>query len=371
MRISALLPSSVNVAHVTHVTPAQSWVSPVAAALFMVVAIAVGAQGAGPRGGGASLPAAVYAGWAAAYQKDTGKTIQYAATGSGAGLKALGEKTIHFAGSEIALTPAELDRQKLVQLPIAVSGIVPVVNIPGVRSNEITLDGKSLANIYLGKISRWDHPDIRALNPGVTLPRTEIHPVAREESSGTTLVFTQYLSNSSSDWKTTLGEKAALKWMENTKVARGNDGVSEMVKKTGGAIGYVSSNEVVRRNLVAVRLLNPTGDAIVVSPASIRSAIVQAPMNADVNDISPVVNMRGTTAWPIVAVTYALFERAPAATAEVREALKFFYWVLQNGDRLAADTGFVALPSSVQARVVGRFRHVTDAAGKPINIYAN
>lgn len=314
---------------------------------------------------GASFPSKVYARWAQRFQDETRIQVHYKPTGSGDGVKRITERSVMFAGTDTPLSPQELSKRQLVQLPTVVGGIVPVVNLPGVEDGELQLDGTLLAEIMLGGIDRWDHPRIAELNRKTRLPALPIKRVVRADRSGTTEGFTRYLGAVAPVFQQQVGVSQQPAWPGSVHKADGNDGVSATLKATPGGIGYVSYDRVAADGLSGVRLRNQTGRFVKASEAGFRSAISESGL-ARGDDLASLMDRPGPDTWPITLVSFVLFDAQPKAAAEVTPALRFLYWCFMNGDHLTKGTGFAPLPTSVQARLANRFATVKAQDGGPI-----
>lgn len=324
------------------------------------------------KGAGATFPSAVYESWARQYEKLTGVKVNYQATGSGDGLKRAIAREVQFGGSDIALSEAELAKSKLIQLPTLVGGIVPVLNLGNISSNDLRLSGPVLADIMLGNISQWNDKKIVGLNPNLALPNKPIVRVVRADKSGSTEGFTKYLSLVSKTFEERVGVSALPKWPhENTLVsAQGNDGLVKAVASTLGAISYVSYDRVLKSNLVAARL--ETGDAgnfVAASEDGFKQAVRVSKMQTEGLDTASLLNMPHPMAWPITLTTYVLFDAYPKRASEASEAMQFLYWSQLSGDKLVKNTGFAPLPLRVQAVFSAKFSKIAPQDGVPLQIF--
>lgn len=315
---------------------------------------------------GASFPSKVYARWAQRFQDETRIQVQYKPTGSGDGVKRITDRSVVFAGTDTPLSPQELSKRQLVQLPTVVGGIVPVVHLPGVEDGELQLDGPLLAEIMLGGIERWDHPRIAELNRKVRLPALPIKRVVRADRSGTTEGYTRYLAAVSPAFQQQVPVSQQPAWPGEVQKAEGNDGVSAALKATPGGIAYVSYDRVAGDGLAGVRLRNQTGRYVKASEAGFRSAITESNLARQGDDLASLMDRPGPDTWPITLVTFVLFDAQPKAAAEVTPALRFLYWCFMNGDSLTKGTGFAPLPVNVQARLANRFAGVKAQDGGSI-----
>lgn len=315
-------------------------------------------------GAGASFPAPVYAKWAAAYNTATGVRINYQSVGSGAGIRQIKAKTVDFGASDMPLTDEELAKDGLVQFPTVIGGVVPVVNIQGIKPGQLKLTGEVLGNIYLGKISKWNDPAIVALNPGVKLPDAAIAPVRRADGSGTTFVFTNYLSKVNAEWKQTVGEGAAVKWPAGAG-GKGNEGVAAFVGRLPNSIGYVEYAYAKTNKLSHVAMKNVSGEYVQPDDSAFKASADGADWNKSFYQV--LTNQPGKTAWPMSSATFILMHKAPQKPEQSTGALKFFDWVYVNGDKTAAELDYVPLPASVKDIVRKSWAQIKDAAGKPVS----
>jgi phosphate transport system substrate-binding protein len=324
-------------------------------------------------GAGATFPSAVYQAWIAKYEASTGKKIVYTPTGSGDGIKKISARQVVFAGSDIALSEAELAKNQLVQLPTLVGGMVPVVNLKGMTANELKLNGELLADIFLGRITQWNDKRIQAANPGKALPALPITRVVRADRSGSTEVFTRYLALMSPTFKAELGESSLPKWPQpgNTLVAaEGNDGIAKAMAANPGAIGYLSYDRVVKLGVASVKLLGGDGSTYVAaSEEGFRAAVVASDLYKKNQETASLLNMPGASAWPITMTTYVLFDAQPKTAAAVNEGMQFLYWTQQSGDGLLRNSGFSPLPLAVQARFAIRFARIKPQDGQMVRLF--
>lgn len=321
-------------------------------------------------GVGASFPSKVYARWADTYQRDAGVRVTYKPTGSGDGVQQITQRAVAFAGSDTPLSPTELGQRRLVQFPMVVGGIVPVVHLPGLGEQGLQLDGPTLADIQRGAIARWDDPRIAALNKGVRLPALPIRRIVRAEKSGTTEGYTRYLSQASASFKGEVGESQLPKWPGEVTPAEGNDGMVSALKGTPGALAYVSYDRVVRDGLSDVRLRNAAGQFVRASEQGFRAAIRESDLGRTGNDLASLIDRPGVETWPITATTFALVDATPPAADAAAPALRFLYWCYLHGDDLTRGTGFAPLPTIVQSRIAARFASVKAQDGQSLH-YVN
>lgn len=336
----------------------------------LLLAHAIAAQAADIRGAGATFPSDVYKNWAAAYGQERGVRVSYQPTGSGDGIKRIVAREVDFGGTDSPLKPADLDKQRLVQFPIAIGGIVPVVNVRGVSANQLRLSGEVLAEVMSGTITHWNDKRIAALNPEQVLPATPIVRVVRADRSGSTDAYTRYLSLMSASWKASVGHGQAVKWPGTPVTAEGNDGIVKALKATPGAIGYVSYDRVLQHKLAAVRLVNRAGNAVVASEDGFKWAVRASDLNTKGDETASLLDQPGPLSWPITVTTYVLVDAAPRSSASARESLQFLYWAFMKGDSLLRSTGFTPLPATVQARLVPRFQSIRPQDGQPLSFQA-
>ncbi|CAM3807577.1 phosphate ABC transporter substrate-binding protein PstS [Roseateles saccharophilus] len=315
------------------------------------------------QGQGATFPSQVYETWAKAFAKAGGGTVAYKGTGSGDGIKQITARKVDFGGTDAPLPPAELAKQHLVQIPMLVGGVVPVVNLPGLGA-PLQLDGAVLADIFQGRIKAWNDGRIAALNPGVGLPGLAIRRVVRAEKSGTTDGFTRYLAGASAAFKTEVGAGQSPAWPGEPLKAEGNDGMVQKLRATPGAIAYVSYDRVLRDKLVAVKLRNVAGHFVLPTEAGFRAAILESDMHRQGDDLATLLDRPGSEAWPITLTSFVLVDAEPATAPQALGALKFLYWSFMHGDELTRGTGFAPLPISVQSRLAARFTQVKPKDGK-------
>lgn len=318
-------------------------------------------------GAGASFPQPVYAQWAQLFQKEAGKQVNYQSIGSSGGVKQIEANTVDFGASDAPLKPEDLEKKGLVQFPTVVGGVVPVVNIDGIKPGELTLSGEVLANIYLGKITKWSDPAIAALNKDVKLPDAAINTVFRSDGSGTTFNFTNYLSSVSAEWKEKVGASNSVKWPTSASGAagKGNEGVSAFVSKVKNSIGYVEYAYAKQNNMSHTNLINKAGKKVEPSQESFAAAA-----DTDWKSVPGfglvLTNQAGEKAWPIASATFILVHKQPSDPARVKAALSFFDWAYKNGDDAAKKLDYVPLPASVKDLVREEWKKVVDKDGKPV-----
>jgi phosphate ABC transporter, phosphate-binding protein len=316
-------------------------------------------------GAGASFPAPLYSKWAADYYKATGVKVNYQSVGSGAGLKQIEAKTVAFGASDMPLKEDELEKKGLVQFPTVIGGVVPVVNIKGMEPGKLKLNGQVLGDIYLGKITKWNDPAIAALNPGVELPDAAISPVRRADGSGTTFVFTNYLSKVNAEWKSKVGEGTAVNWPVGAG-GKGNEGVAAFVGRLPNSIGYVEYAYVKQNKMAYVQMQNAAGRFVSPDDDAFKAAAAGAVWPKSFYLI--LTNQPGNATWPITNPTFILMHKVQEKPAEAAASLKFFEWTYKNGDKTAADLDYVPLPASVKDMVVKSWAEIKDASGRPVSL---
>lgn len=315
-------------------------------------------------GAGATFPAPIYAKWADAYNKATGHRVNYQSVGSGAGIKQIKAKTVDFGASDMPLKQDELDKDGLMQFPTVIGGVVPVVNAKGIKPGELKLTGALLADIYLGKIKKWNDAAIAALNPGVALPDQPIAVVRRADGSGTTFIFTNYLSKVSDEWKTKVGEGTAVQWPVGTG-GKGNEGVSAFVNQLPGAIGYVEYAYAKQNKMNYALMKNRDGQFVTPDDETFKAAAAGADW-AKSGFYQILTDQPGKTSWPITGATFILIHKTHDKPQVAAEVVKFFEWAYKNGDKLATDLDYVPLPDSVVKLIYTSWGNIKDTAGKPV-----
>jgi phosphate transport system substrate-binding protein len=315
-------------------------------------------------GAGATFPAPIYAQWADAYHKATGARVNYQSVGSGAGIKQIKAKTVDFGASDMPLKDDELKADGLMQFPTVIGGIVPVVNIAGIRPGQLKLTGQVLGDIYLGKITKWTDPAITGLNPGVSLPDAAIAPVRRADGSGTTFGFTNYLSKVNAEWKSKVGEGTAVSWPVGAG-GKGNEGVSAFVQRLPNSIGYVEFAYAKQNKMAYVLLRNQAGNYPEPDDASFKAAAANAEWAKSFYQI--LTDEPGKDSWPITSATFILMHKVQDKPAQAAAALKFFDWAYAHGDPMAVELVYVPLPDSVKSQVRNVWASdIKDTAGKPV-----
>ena len=314
-------------------------------------------------GAGASFPAPVYAKWADAYNKATGVRINYQSVGSGAGMRQIRGKTVDFGASDAPLSDADLAKDGLIQFPTVIGGVVPVVNIKGITPGQVKLTGALLGDIYLGKITKWNDPAIAALNIGVPLPDSAIAVVRRADGSGTSFLFTNYLSKTSPDWKAKVGEGTAVNWPTGAG-GKGNEGVSAFVQRLPNSIGYVEYAYAKQNKMSYVQMRNQAGNFVAPSDTSFKAAAASAEWSKSFNQV--LTDQPGKDSWPITGATFIMMHTKQDKPQQAAAALKFFDWAYINGDKMADELDYVPMPDAVETIIRTQWRKITDGSGKGI-----
>jgi phosphate transport system substrate-binding protein len=322
-------------------------------------------------GAGATFPYPIYAKWADAYKKETGVGLNYQSIGSGGGIKQIEARTVTFGATDAPLKGEDLDKNGLVQFPMVMGGIVPVVNLAGIKAGDLVIDGPTLASIFLGNIKTWDDPAIKKLNPSAKLPSQAIAVVHRSDGSGTTFNFAYYLAQVSADWKDKVGFNTSVEWPVGIG-AKGNEGVSQNVSQTNGAIGYVEYAYALQNKMTYTKMMNKDGKTV--SPTS--DAFQAAAANADWSSVPGygviLANQPGATSWPMTAATFILIPKQPQDTAATTEALKFFAWAYAKGAKMAEELDYVPMPAKVVSSIEAMWsKDIKDASGKPLHVTSN
>jgi phosphate transport system substrate-binding protein len=340
-------------------------------AAVVAVAIAAGspvAQAADITGAGATFPYPLYAKWAEAYRQQTGVGLNYQSIGSGGGIKQIRSKTVDFGASDAPLKADELAQDGLIQFPMVMGGVVPVVNVEGAAAGQMKLTGAVLADIYLGKIGKWNDAQIAGLNPGMKLPNQPITVVHRADGSGTTFIFTNYLSKVSAEWKDKVGNNASVSWPAPTSTGgKGNEGVASFVQRIKGSIGYVEYAYAKQNRMTFAMLRNRDGEFVAPSDKTFQAAAAGADWKNAPGFYEILTDEPGRASWPITGATFILMHKAQANAGKAKEVLKFFDWAYQNGDRMALDLDYIPMPDDVVKLVQSAWRsQIRDAGGKPV-----
>ena len=317
-------------------------------------------------GAGATFPYPIYAKWADAYKKETGTGLNYQSIGSGGGIKQIQNKTVTFGASDMPLALDQLNKDGLVQFPTVIGGAVPVVNLEGIKPGELKLDGPTLAKIYLGDIKTWNDPALAKLNPNAKLPAQAIVVVHRSDGSGTTFIWSDYLSKVSADWKSKVGANTSVEWPVGIG-AKGNEGVANNVQNTKGSIGYVEYVYAKQNTLTTVNMINKDGKTVEPSSAAFQAAAASAKWDKADGFHVILTDQAGAGSWPIAGATFILIHKQPKDPAAAAEALKFFTWAYAKGDKMAEQLDFVPLPKNVVSEIEKVWAtEIKDANGKPI-----
>jgi phosphate transport system substrate-binding protein len=337
-----------------------------AAAGALAAASPIAALAADISGAGATFPYPIYAKWADTYKKDTGVGLNYQSIGSGGGIKQIQARTVTFGASDMPLKPDELEKSGLVQFPTVMGGIVPVVNIDGVKPNDLVVDGPTLAKIYLGEIKTWNDPAIQKLNPSAKLPSQAIAVVHRSDGSGTTFIFTNYLSKVSADWKSKVGNNTSVEWTVGLG-AKGNEGVANNVAQTKGSIGYVESAYAKQNKLTTMKMVNHEGKTVTPEPAAFQAAAANADWKGSPGFYVLLTDQAGPASWPIAGATFILIPKQVPDAAAASEALKFFAWAYAKGGKMAEELDYIPMPAVVVSAIQKVWAdEIKDANGKPI-----
>lgn len=314
-------------------------------------------------GAGASFPAPLYAKWASDYHKATGQKVNYQSVGSGAGIRQVDAKTVDFGASDMPLKDEELAKKGQLQFPTVIGGVVPVINIKGIAPGQLKLSGAVLANIYLGKINKWSDPAIKSLNPGLNLPDATIAPVRRADGSGTTFIFTNYLSKVSTEWKDKVGEGTAVNWPTGAG-GKGNEGVAAFVGRLPNSIGYVEYAYVKQNKMNYALLQNKAGNFLTPDDTTFKAAAAGANWSKSFYQI--LTDQPGKDAWPMTGATFILMHKVQDKPAQAAAALKFFSWAYQNGDKTADDLDYVPMPANVKLLISKSWAAIQDVSGRPV-----
>jgi phosphate transport system substrate-binding protein len=322
---------------------------------ILLAAVTFAATAQDITGAGATFPAPLYSKWASEYNKSTGVKINYQSVGSGAGIKQIEAKTVTFGASDMPLTDDKLAASGLFQFPTVIGGVVPVINVAGITPGQMKLTGTVIADIFLSKITKWDDSAIKALNPTLALPDQAITVVRRADGSGTTFIWTNYLSKLSKEFKDTIGEGTAVSWKVGAG-GKGNEGVAAMVKQLPGTLGYVEFAYVKQNKMSWVNVQNSAGTWVAPTEDAFRAAAANADWNKSYYQI--LTNQAGREAWPISGATFILVYIKPEDAVKSKTAITFFDWAFASGDRAADDLDYVALPATVKAKIRADWRHL-------------
>jgi len=338
----------------------------VTSACFGIAVMIGNASAADISGAGATFPYPIYAKWADAYKKETGMGMNYQSIGSGGGIKQIKAKTVTFGASDKPLPGKELDAIGLAQFPMVMGGIVPVVNLAGIKAGQLVLDGPTLAKIFLGEIKRWDDAAIKKLNSNLQLPKNAIAIVHRSDGSGTTFNFAYYLADVSAAWKSKVGVSTSLQWPAGIG-AKGNEGVAANVANTKGSIGYVEYAYALQNKLTYANMVNKAGKVVAPKSEAFQAAAANADWSSQPGYGVILANQPGDNSWPMTAATWILIYKNPAKPAATREALKFFAWSYDHGDKMAEALDYVPMPTKVVNDIKQSWaKEIKDGSGKPI-----
>jgi len=314
-------------------------------------------------GAGASFPAPLYSKWAADYNKATGVKVNYQSVGSGAGIRQIDAKTVAFGASDMPLKDDELEKKGQLQFPTVIGGVVPVINVQGIQPGQLKLNGQVLGDIFLGKVAKWNDPAIKALNPSLNLPDAAIAPVRRADGSGTTFIFTNYLSKVNAEWKSKVGEGTSVNWPTGAG-GKGNEGVAAFVNRLPNAIGYVEYAYVKQNKMTYTLMKNKDGHFVPPSDDAFKAAAAGADWSKSFYQI--LSNQPGAKSWPITSATFILMHKEQDKPEQGAAALKFFDWAYKSGDKTAADLDYVPMPEAVKAQVRKLWSTQIKAGGKAV-----
>jgi phosphate transport system substrate-binding protein len=323
----------------------------------LIIAAPVTASAADISGAGATFPYPVYAKWADAFKKLTGHNLDYQSTGSGGGIKKITERAVTFGASDLPLSAKDLADKDLIQWPMVIGGIVPVINVDGISTNGLTLDGDTLAKIYLGEIKVWDDERIKRLNPDARLPSSLITVIYQGSGSGTAYNFTNYLSKVSADWKSKIGSGPWVQWPAGI-AARGCEGVANNVQQTKNSIGYVEYAYAKQNRLTTIELVNRDGNAVAVDPETIQAAAANADWEHAEDFGLVITDQPGARSWPVSASTFILMPKQAADAVAAKRALEFFSWAYAKGDSMAVELDYVPMPERVKKLVLFRLASI-------------
>ena len=337
-----------------------------AAVALATLAWSSAAQAGDISGAGATFPYPIYAKWADAYKQKTGIGLNYQSIGSGGGIKQIKAKTVTFGASDMPLKPDDLEKSGLLQFPMIMGGVVPVVNLEGIKPGELTLDGPTLASIFMGEITSWDDAKIKALNPNVKLPSKAVAVVHRSDGSGTSFLFTDYLSKTSPEWKDKVGANSSVEWPVGLG-AKGNEGVAGQTTQTDGAIGYVEYAYAKQNKMTYTKMVNSEGKVIEPKTAAFQAAAASVDWAKSPGYYVILTNQPGAESWPITGASFILIYKQPDDPEAVKTALEFFDWAYKDGDKMAEDLDYVPIPDKLVGLVKTTWKSsVTDGSGKAI-----
>jgi len=332
-----------------------------AAALAAGQALAVDITGAG-----ATFPYPIYAKWADAYRKDTGVGLNYQSIGSGGGIKQITAKTVDFGASDMPLKPEELDKGGMIQFPTVIGGAIPTVNIRGIKPGQLKLTPELLAGIYLGNVKKWNDPAVAAVNPGLNLPSTDVNVVHRSDGSGTTFIWSNYLSKVSPEWKSKVGEGTAVNWPVGVG-GKGNEGVAQYVQRIDGAIGYVEYAYVLQNKMAYALVKNRDGSFVAPSAKAFQAAAAGADWKAAPGMYLILTDAPGKDSWPIAGATFILMHKTQDKPENAKQVLSFFSWAYEKGDKMAEELDYVPMPDAVVRLIQTNWKsQLKDSSGKAL-----
>ena len=329
------------------------------------LALATPALAANVTGAGATFPYPIYAKWADAYKKATGTGVNYQSIGSGGGIKQITAKTVDFGASDMPMKPGDLEKNGLVQFPAIMGGVVPVYKLDGIGAGQLKFTGKLLADISMGKVTKWNDPAIARLNPGVQLPGGAITVVHRSDGSGTTFLWTNYLSKASPEFKQAVGEGTSVKWPAGVG-GKGNEGVASYVQKINGSLGYVEYAYAKQNTLAHGQVQNKSGRFVEPDDETFKAAAAGADWKSVPGMGVVLTDQAGDKSWPITGASFILMHAKQEKPEAGREVLKFFEWAFRNGQGMAAELDYVPMPEPVVQQIQASWKAVTDGAGKPL-----
>ncbi|MDB5839446.1 MAG: pstS [Herminiimonas sp.] len=317
-------------------------------------------------GAGATFPYPIYAKWAEAYKKATGIGLNYQSIGSGGGIKQIKARTVDFGASDMPLKFEEMEANGLMQFPAIMGGVVPIVNLEGIKPGQLKMTPDVLANIYLGKITKWNAPEIAAVNPGVSLPAADITVVHRSDGSGTTFLWTDFLSKTNAGFKSTVGSGTAVKWPAGVG-GKGNEGVAANVQRIKGAIGYVEYAYAKKNNMSHTQVKNRDGQFVQPDDETFKAAAAGADWTKTPGMAVVLTDQPGKASWPITGASFILMHKVQADAGKAKEVVKFFDWAYRNGGAMATELDYVAMPPAVITQVQGAWKaQLKDGSGKPV-----
>jgi len=340
-----------------------AWLS--ALAISGVLAAPSLAAAADISGAGATFPYPIYSKWAEAYKAKSGISMNYQSIGSGGGIKQINAKTVDFGASDMPLKAEDLDKGGLTQWPMIMGGVVLAVNLPGIKAGDLTLDGPTLADIYLGNITKWNDAAIKKLNPSTKLPATAIAPLYRSDGSGTNFIFTNYLSKVSPEFKSKVGENTSVEWPAGVG-GKGNEGVAALAARTPGAIGYVEYAYALQNKLPYTKLINKDGGTVMPDSQSFQAAAANADWQRAPGFYLLLTDQSGKDSWPITGASFILMHKSQEKPEVAKEVLQFFDWSYKNGSKLAESLDYVPMPEKVVKLVEASWGSIKDASGKPV-----